>query len=48
MSVKHALAPKVAGDPMVAGLEEEVDGADSKLPASHGLICSILVDRAVK
>jgi len=31
----------------VVGLAEEVDDADSKLPTSHGLICPILVDRAV-
>jgi len=42
--VRRALAPKAeaAGDPMavVVGLEEEeeVDGADSKLPASYVLM----------
>jgi hypothetical protein len=35
--VRHALASKAAGDPMavVVGLAEEVEGADTKLPASY-------------
>ena len=38
--VRRALAPKAAGDPMavVVGLVEEVDDADSKLPASYVLM----------
>jgi len=36
--VRHAPAPKAAGDPMAAvGLVEEVDGADTKLPVSYKL-----------
>ena len=39
MLVRHVLAPKAAGGPMVVvGLVEEVDGADTKLTASYGLV----------